>query len=234
MVHLLPMGALGFVTCGCMASVLSTIGSNLGAVATLMANDIYGRFLNPQASPKQLLIAVRAATVLAGVLTIALTYLVPRLGGTVDAYLTVISIMDMPLFVIAIPFGLLWKRTTWQGAISGYIAGSLTGAVLKFGFGWEVAPVTIISGAMAAVVCPLVTLVTKASQAMPSLEASAEEKLETPSTVYLAGRWLMALGFVIFLAGVFTGSRNESTASMIALGGMTLYFLAGLIMARFA
>lgn len=230
--HLLPVGALGFVTCGFMASLLSTIGSNLGAVATLMANDIYGRFLNRQASPKHLLIAVRVATVLAGLLTIGLTFLVPHLGGAVDAYLTVISIMDMPLFVIAIPFGLLWKRTTWQGAISGYIAGSLTGAVLKFGFGWEVAPVTIISGATAVLVCPLVTLATKARPAVPELDAKTEEKLNARPLVYAASRWVLALGFAIFLGGVLVGSRNESTASTIALSGMLMYFVAGLIMAK--
>jgi solute:Na+ symporter, SSS family len=232
--HLIPIGALGFVTCGFMASLLSTVGSNLGAVATLMANDIYGSFLNRHASPRQLLIAVRVATVLAGMLTIGLTYLVPRLGGAVDAYLTVISIMDMPLFVIAIPFGLLWKRTTWQGALTGYIAGSLTGVILKFGLGWSVAPVTIISGAMAAVVCPLVTLATKAGQPVPALDIQPEEKAALRAPVYAAGRWVLALGFVIFLGGVFTASRSESTASIIALSGMTLYFLAGLVMAKFA
>jgi len=233
-VRLLPIGALGFVTCGFMASLLSTIGSNLGAVATLIANDIYGRLLNRQASPKQLLLAVRVATVLAGLLTIGLTYLVPRLGGAVDAYLTVISIMDMPLFVIAIPFGLLWKRTTWHGAISGYIAGSLTGAVLRFGFAWEVAPVTIISGVTAAMVCPLVTLATKMTQNVPSLDAKGEEKFNARPPIYAAGRWLLALGFAIFLGGVLAGSRNEATASVIALSGMVMYFVAGLIMAKFA
>ncbi len=232
--HLLPIGALGFVTCGFMASLLSTIGSNLGAVATLMANDIYGRFLNRQASPKQLLIAVRVATVLAGLLTIGLTYVVPRLGGAVDAYLTVISIMDMPLFVIAIPFGLLWKRTTWQGAISGYIAGSLTGAVLKFGFGWEIAPVTIISGAMAALVCPLVTLATKSGPPAVVFDVKPDEKAGVRPPVYAACRWLLALGFAIFLGGVFMGSRSESMASVIALSGMIMYFVAGLIMVKFA
>ena len=155
------------------------------------------------------------------------------MGGAVDAYLTVISIMDMPLFVIAIPFGLLWKRTTWQGAVSGYIAGSLTGAVLKFGFGWEIAPVTIISGAMAALVCPLVTLATKSGQPAAALYVKPDEKTGVRPPVYAASRWLLALGFAIFLGGVFMGSRNETTASVIALSGMIMYFIAGLIMAKF-
>ena len=111
-VHLIPAGILGFVICGFMASGLSTLGANLSAVATLIANDIYGRFVNRKATSRQLITAVRLATVFAGALTIGMTYLVPHLGGAVDAYLTVISIMDMPLFVIAIPFGLLWRKAT--------------------------------------------------------------------------------------------------------------------------
>ena len=42
--------------------------------------------------------------------------------GSVEAYLTVIAIMDMPLFIIAVVYGLLWKRANWQGAIGGYAA----------------------------------------------------------------------------------------------------------------
>jgi len=234
--HLLPAGVLGFVTCGFMASLLSTVGSNLGAVATLMANDVYGRFLNPQASPRQLLMAVRAATVLAGILTIGLTYLVPRLGGAVDAYLTVISIMDMPLFVIAIPFGLLWKRTTWQGAMSGYAAGSIAGALLKFGLGWEVAPVAIASGLVAALICPLVTLATaKAGQAVPVLESKEEAKPAGPHPPARAlGGWLLAFGFAVFLSGVLMGGRNASAASAISVAGMVVYLIGGLLMAKFA
>jgi len=234
-VHLVPIAALGFVTCGFMASLLSTIGSNLSAVATLLANDIYGRFLNRKATPRQLLIAVRLATVIAGLLTIGLTYLVPRLGGAVDAYLTVISIMDMPLFVIAIPFGLLWKRTTWQGAMAGYLAGSIAGAILKFGFGYEVAPVTILSGGMAAVVCPLVTLLTsKAGDAARVWQPVVEKEpvvLRPPA--YTVGGWMLGLGFAIFLGGVLMGSQIEAVASVVAVGGMILYFLGGLLMAKF-
>jgi Na+/proline symporter len=170
---------------------------------------------------------------MAGLLTIGLTYLVPRLGGAVDAYLTVISIMDMPLFVIAIPFGLLWKRTTWQGAMAGYIAGSAAGAVLKFGFGYEVAPVTILSGGVAAIVCPLVTLLTsQAGATARALEAEKEIRPQRPPA-YVAGGWMLAAGFVIFLADVLMASRAVAAASMIAVGGMVVYFLGGLLMAKY-
>lgn len=236
-VHLIPAGVLGFVICGFMASGLSTIGANLGAVATLMANDIYGRFVNRKASPRQLLVAVRVATVCAGLLMIAITYLVPYLGGAVDAYLTIISIMDMPLFVIAIPYGLLWKKATWQGAMAGYLAGSITGAILRFGFQVDVAPVTLISGGMAALVCPIVSLLTQrtglesrkgslfAAAAAKELEASGP--VAPPPAGSKPSLAVLGLGFAIFLAGVVMAGQSVRQGSAVALAGMAIYFLGG-------
>jgi len=229
------------VICGFMASGLSTIGSNLGAVATLITNDIYGRFFRKDASPKQLVLAARVATLIAGLLMVAITYLIPYLGGAVDAYLTVISIMDMPLFVIAVVYGLLWKKATWQGALAGYLAGAIGGAVLRFAFHYDVALVTLLSGGVALVVCPLVSLLTlnSAAEAQASLLRKAQAvdaaqfKPRNPVTVKL-GTWILGLGFVIFLGGVLMGSQANARASSVAIVGMLIYFVGGALRARFA
>ncbi|MHB1938400.1 MAG: sodium:solute symporter family protein [Acidobacteriaceae bacterium] len=237
-VHLIPVGILGCVTAGLLASTLSTLGSNLGAVATLIANDIYGRFVNRQPTPRQLLAAVRLATLFAGALMIAITYLVPRLGGAVDAYLTIVSIMDMPLFVIAVPFGLLWEKTTWQGAIAGYLTGSLAGAVLRFGFGFAVAPVTLVSGGVAALVCPIVSLLTqKAVSRLLAhdllLRASGNEmqnSIQAASRSYDWGKlglWILGLGATMFLSGLVLAGLSIPRSTAVAITGMLLYFLGG-------
>jgi SSS family solute:Na+ symporter len=234
-VHLIPAGILGFVICGFMASGISTLGANLSAVATLIANDIYGRFVNRKATPRQLILAVRLATVFAGALMIAITYLVPYLGGAVDAYLTVISIMDMPLFVIAIPYGLLWRKATWQGAITAYLAGSITGAILRFCFNVDVAPVTLISGGIAAVVCPIVSLMTREAGMQARLAGlfaglrSKDEDAGPPSSPFgmKAGLAVFALGFAVFLGGVVMAGQSIAHGQAVALTGMVLYFLGG-------
>ena len=242
-VHLIPVGVLGCVTAGLLASALSTLGSNLGAVATLVTNDIYGRFVNKQASPRQLLVAVRLATLSAGALMIAITYLVPRLGGSVDAYLTIISIMDMPLFVIAIPYGLLWDKMTSEGAISGYLTGSLAGAILRFGFHFDVAPVTLISGAVAALVCPVVSLMTQKATSkarahdllIRASEGGAQDDLQLASGPSLWGRlglWILGLGAAVFLLGLINAGMSIHGSTSIVLIGMLLYFLGGGIRAK--
>jgi len=242
-VHLIPVGILGCVTAGLLASALSTLGSNLGAVATLVTNDIYGRFVNKQASPRQLLVAVRLATLAAGALMIAITYLVPRLGGSVDAYLTIISIMDMPLFVIAIPYGLLWEKMTSEGAISGYLTGSLAGAILRFGFHFDVAPVTLISGAVAALVCPVVSLMTQKATSkarahdllVRASEGGAQDDLQPasgPSPWSRLGLWILGLGAAVFLLGLINAGLAIHGSTSIVLIGMLLYFLGGGIRAK--
>jgi solute:Na+ symporter, SSS family len=236
-VHLIPIGMLGCVTAGLLASALSTLGANLGAVATLIASDIYSRFISNERSPRRLLMAGRIATVFAGALMITITYLVPYLGGAVDAYLTVISVMDMPLFVIAVPYGLLWERATWQGAIAGYLAGSAFGAVAKFGLGLGIGPVTLVSGGIAAIVCPLVSLLTQTGSSLEQARKlrlstvarteSAEYEAARPSPWRRAGLWLFALGTAVFLAGLVLTGFSVPESTVIVLVGMSVYFLGG-------
>jgi Na+/proline symporter len=73
--------------------------------------------------------------------------------------------MDIPLFVIAIVYGLLWKKATWQGAMAGYLAGAVAGATLRFGLHFDIAPVTLISGGVALLVCPHVSLISQGTGA---------------------------------------------------------------------
>jgi SSS family solute:Na+ symporter len=242
--HLLPSGALGLVICGFMASGLSTIGSNLGAVATLITNDIYGRFVKRNASPQQLLVAARASTLIAGVLMVMITCLIPYLGGTVDAYLTIISIVDMPLFVIAIVYGLLWKNATWQGAMAGYATGAGAGAVLRFVLHYDVALVTLISGGVALFICPIVSFMTNspATGEVDSLfrlahtgdTATSINRNKLGSIMAIMGTWVLGAGFLVFLVGVFMGGKSFAHASAIAIAGMLIYFVGGALRAKTA
>ncbi|HET6452821.1 MAG TPA: sodium:solute symporter family protein [Armatimonadota bacterium] len=124
----LGVGVLGLVMCGLLASQMSTISADINSVATLFTNDIYHNLFR-KASPKHLLRVVRLSTLAAGLLMILFAYyVVSRFQTVVEANLTVVGIIDMPVFVIAIVYGLFSKRTNWQGAVGGYIIGASAGA----------------------------------------------------------------------------------------------------------
>jgi SSS family solute:Na+ symporter len=148
-------------------------------------------------------------------------------------------VMDMPLFVIAIPYGLLWKRATWQGAIAGYLSGSLIGAILKFGFMVDVAPVTIISGLVAAVVCPVVSLCTQARKSdgfpapVQTVNAPEDEmgggvtRMALSSGSSKASLWVLVLGFAAIMTGILMAGGGSKLASTVALSGLAIYFIGG-------
>jgi SSS family solute:Na+ symporter len=135
--------------------------------------------------------------------------------------------MDMPLFVIAIPYGLLWKRATWQGAMAAYLAGSATGAALRFGFGLDVAPVTITSGAVAALVCPAVSLLTTGARPIPE-PAGPPVQEARPTFAGRASLAVLSLGFLLVMGGIFLASQASHQASAVALTGLAVFFAGGL------
>jgi SSS family solute:Na+ symporter len=237
----IPNIVLGIVVVGLLSSQLSTISGNLNGVSTIFASDLYANVLNRSADDARVLTVARWATLAAGVGMIAFAYLVPVMGGAVNAYLTVIAIMDMPLFIIAIVFGLLRKRTSWKGALTGYLSASATGAIITFAFGIDFNTTTFVTAGICLVVTPLADRFIR-SEVSPSTEriwqARTPDDAEVASgevyrllPVSAAGKTSLALllvGLLFFLGGVVAGGQGAAGADAIAVAGMVVYFGAGL------
>jgi len=239
--RLIPNLVLGLVVVGLLSSQLSTISGNLNGVATIFASDIYENLINRKATDKDVLKIARLITLITGIGMILFAYWVPILGGAVNAYLTIIAIMDMPLFVIAVVYGLLWKRINWQGAVGGYIAGAISGIIGQFIYGLNFNVTTFITAGTTLLITPIISLLTK-EESNEQIEAiwyarrTSEEEI-TNNNVYnilpktAKGKLSMIIftsGLVMFLVGVFMGSIGSSTASYIAVSGMVIYFIGGL------
>ena len=237
---LLPPVILGLVLCGLISSQLSTISGNLNGVATLFTNDIYESLLKRKASDKEVLLIARIMTFLVGIFMIFFAYWVPIMGGAVEAYLTIIGIMDMPLFIVGILYGLLWKKATSAGAIIGYLAGAMAGIIGKFVFMFDFNLTTFLSAGVALIILPVVSLFTrgetseKIRRIWDAKKGSKEE--EEAGDVYniipktRRGKFSFLVyisGVVIFIAGVISGSSGWPIASVIAVIGMVIYFLGG-------
>jgi SSS family solute:Na+ symporter len=238
--QMLPPVILGLVVCGLLSSQLSTISGNLNGVATLFTNDIYENMRKRKATDKEILFIARVMTLLVGVFMIGFAFAVPVMGGAVEAYLTIIGIMDMPLFIVGILYGLLWKRATSQAAIIGYLAGAIAGVIGKFGYGMDFNSTTFISAGVALVVVPIVTLIQKRVenpdvQTIWKAKTTSAEEEQSGDTYHILpkssyGRMSLAVyisGLVIFIGGVISGSSGFPYASFIAVAGMVIYFLGG-------
>ncbi len=69
MMTLLPKGLFGLVVASLVAAYMSTIGTHLNWGASYIVNDFYKRFVKPNASEKELVLAGRLLTVILMVLT---------------------------------------------------------------------------------------------------------------------------------------------------------------------
>ncbi|HUU28864.1 MAG TPA: sodium:solute symporter family protein [archaeon] len=256
MVNLLPVGLMGMVCVGLLASQFSTIDANLTSAATIFTNDIYRNIFRRQASGSEILWVVRTVTLVIGVLMIFFSFIIPFFENAVEAYLTVVSFVDMPIFVIAVLTGLLWRRANSRGAIWGYLSGIALGALVIFPFkyaaffgldtGSWLARNSMLAGTLASalgalVVCVLVSLVSAPPDAdkvrtVWSMRKLSDEERDSGRIynlwpVSLWGRiwlWVMFAGCAVFLAGIFMGAAEAPGAGWVSIGGMTVFFLGAI------
>ncbi len=138
----LPMickGLLGFVLCGLVAAQVSVVTGDINSVATLFTSDVYRTLKAVEPTQKQLLRVVRTCSLCCGVLMIVFASVIhsPRFhAGAVNINLFIVGLFDMPLFVIAVIYGLGWRRANWQRArLAGFpgAAGSRRCPAISFG-----------------------------------------------------------------------------------------------------
>ncbi|MFC2075777.1 sodium:solute symporter [candidate division KSB1 bacterium] len=246
LLQLIPTGVLGIALCGLLASVLSSVDTSLTAITTLFTVDFYKRLIRPAANDRQTLGTARVTSLVLGVLVVIFAHLVESQFGTaVNAYLSIIAITDMPLFVVAILGGLVWRRTTWIGALAAYffgLAGGLTSQLL----GWHIqgcsfAASTFMSFGSAIVACVVVSLVTrppeasKVAQAMGARKVGADE-IKAGTAYHLMPKHLFGklflgvhtIGLIAYVAGLVLGSIDFAYSDHLAIGGMVVFLVGAL------
>ncbi|MFH1071525.1 MAG: sodium:solute symporter family protein [Candidatus Glassbacteria bacterium] len=259
-VNLVPTGLLGLVCVGLLASQFSTTDANLTSAATIFTNDIYRNVFRREAGQRELLVVARAVILVIGVLMILFSFLVPLFENAVEAYVTVAGFMDMPLFVIAVAAGLLWKRASPAGAIAGYLGGIAVGAAVLFPFkyaayfgldpaSWaarnHLLAGTIASAAGALALCVAVSLLSARPDegkvaAVWSMRAGSEEERSAGGGYNIwpesaSGKfWIAVLlaGTAVFLVGVLCGATGRAIAGWLAIGGMVIFFIGALARLR--
>jgi SSS family solute:Na+ symporter/sodium/proline symporter len=109
------------------AIIVSTADSYLLVPSTAIVRDIYQRFIDPDASPKKLILMSRITVVALGIIAYILSTLDDRfLAVALYAY-TVYGAGITPALLAAF----FWKRATTAGGISSIIVGTLVTVIWK-------------------------------------------------------------------------------------------------------
>ena len=97
------------------------------------------------------------------------------------------------------------------------------------------------SGGVALLVCPIVSLMTASAEMHPtdslSLSAQFDDTVETTvsnKTMAMIGTWILGIGFLVFLGGILMGSQAAANASGVAIGGMLIFLAGGSLRAKAA
>jgi SSS family solute:Na+ symporter len=132
-IPMVARGLLGVVLCGLIAAQISAITADVNSVATLFTSDVYRSLLKKAPTQRQLLIVVRLSSIVCGILMLLVAgYLRTNHEGALRANYTIVGILDMPLFIVTVVYGLLWKRANWQGATAGFLFGGFCGIFTHF------------------------------------------------------------------------------------------------------
>jgi SSS family solute:Na+ symporter len=116
-----PSGIRGIILAGFVAAVMSAMSALANAVATIFSLDVYRRFVRKQASDSELIATGRIA---AGTALVIAALIAPSISkvGLFRYFQTGITYMATP-FISVVLLGILWKRTSYAGAIAGLVGG---------------------------------------------------------------------------------------------------------------
>jgi SSS family solute:Na+ symporter len=124
--RVLPYGVRGIFVAAFLAALMSSIDSYLNSAATILTNDLYTRFLRPDAGPEHLLLVGRVTTLALVLWAIVAAFLFMLMqSGIYAIFQTLMAFFQGPALAVLL-CGLLWKRATGIAALVAFVAGVLT------------------------------------------------------------------------------------------------------------
>ena len=130
-VDLLPVGVKGLLVAAFAAAYMSTIATQLNWGASYLINDLYLRFLNPEASQKKVVFLSRIATVLVFVLSGFSTYWLYHSGSIEGAWRIIIA-LGAGTGLVYILRWYWWRINAWS-EISAMATALITFSALTIG-----------------------------------------------------------------------------------------------------
>ena len=150
---LLPAAVTGLVMAAIMAAIMSTADSLLLQTGSIASRDLYERFVNPQASERQMVMVSRGLVLAIAVIGYAVALVEPPTVFKIVIFATsVLGSAFLPAYFCAV----WWRKANTPGALSSMVVGA------AMAFGWEYAGFvesTQVAPMVAGVVSSTVTMI---------------------------------------------------------------------------
>ncbi|MBL9215907.1 MAG: sodium/solute symporter [Opitutaceae bacterium] len=126
-----PSGVRGIILAGFCAAVMSTVSALSNSVATIFSFDIYKQYWRRPAGDAEMITAGRIS---GGAALLVAAGIAPFVGhiGVFKYFQTGITYMATP-FISVMLLGILWRRTSYAGAVAGLVGGLLIQIALAVG-----------------------------------------------------------------------------------------------------
>ncbi|MDQ3389063.1 MAG: Na+:solute symporter [Gemmatimonadota bacterium] len=125
MLDFLPPGVLGIVVASLIAAFMSTVSTLINWSASYITNDLYARFLRPQADQRELILAARAASVLVTVIGAVAAF---HSEDITTVFRLIIAVGTGPGLVLILRW-FWWRINAWaelSSMVAGFVVGFLT------------------------------------------------------------------------------------------------------------
>jgi len=118
-------GLIGIIGAGLIGAILSSIDSMMNSAATIVTFDIYKKYINPDATDKQMIRAGRISIVGFVIFATLLALFIMDPNSKKNFFLQIADYQNYltPGILVAFFMGMFWKRGTATGAFCAIIAG---------------------------------------------------------------------------------------------------------------
>jgi len=238
-------GIVGLVAAGLVGAILSSIDSMLNSGATIITFDLYRRYLRPQASEAELILAGRLciAVFVGGAALLTILVMDPNREEHFFTYVASHTSKLVTGIVVAFVLGMFWRRATPAGGLAAILAGVVASYSVEaiynkyLGTNETIAAVlgtklnffhsAFIAAVLAAVVHVVVSLVTRADAKKALLTWTAlggHDPLVLRRTV----RWLIVSLAIYVMLGIAIvyATLTPTVAGIVAAAWTWSLFLA--------
>lgn len=128
----LGFGIVGLVAAGLIGAILSSLDSMMNSTSAIVTHDVYKRFINPDATNRQLIFVGRVTIAVAVILAAGLAIFTMNPNSDKSFFLHIATHQSRFAAGLAAAFflGLFWKRATPAGGVAAIVVGVLASYTL--------------------------------------------------------------------------------------------------------